>query len=67
MENKLNLAELTKDISNRLLETKYLLDIMEDIIDGESKLETLHKQVMKNIISAFHEIEECRQKIYILD
>lgn len=67
MENELNLAELGRNISDKLVDSKYLIDILEEIAEGEPKLQILINLLKQNIMSAFKEIEECRQKIYILD
>ncbi len=67
MESELNLAELGRNISDKLVDSKYLIDIMEEIAEGEPKLQILINLLKQNIMSAFKEIEECRQKIYILD
>lgn len=65
METETNLAELTKDISHKLMNAKYLTDILADIADGDGKLNVIIKQLAENINSAFEETEECRHKIYI--
>ena len=67
MESELNLAELGRNISDKLVDSKYLIDILEEIAEGEPKLQILINLLKQNIMSAFKEIEECRQKIYILD
>ncbi len=67
MEKEMNLAELSKDISNKLLESQYLIDVIHDIVEGDPKLTTLILLLRKNIMLSFNEIEECRKKIYILD
>jgi len=67
MENTKNLVELERDISVKLLETISLLEIFEEIIDGENKAGTLLSIIKKNVTNAFKENEECRKKIYISD
>ena len=67
MERELTLAELTKDISGNLADSINLLNILEELADGEAKSDTLISIIKKNITSSFRNIETCRQKIYILD
>lgn len=69
MKNKkeLNLAQLTQDISQKLIDTIYLLEITNEIIEGDGKLGILIKTIKRNIKNSFYEVEKCRQKIYIKD
>lgn len=67
MEKQTSLAELSKDISNKLLESHYLLEILQDESDIETKFQTILSILEKNISSAFREIEACRKMIYILE
>ena len=67
METTKNLAELSKTISGKLLDSLNLLNTLEDITDGEAKQTTLLTIIQNNIKSAFNEIEQCRKMIYISD
>ena len=67
MENQTNLAQLSRDISDKLLDSMNLLSTLEEIIENEAREETLLSIIQNNIKSAFEEIEQCRQMIYVLD
>ncbi len=67
METTKNLAELSKSISGKLLDSLNLLNTLKDITDGEAKQTTLLTIIQNNIKSAFNEIEQCRKMIYISD
>lgn len=67
MESTENLAELSRSISGKLLDSINLLKTLEEIIDGNTKEATLLTIIQNNIKSAFDEIEQCRKMIYILD
>lgn len=63
MEDTKNLKNLTAKISNNLLETISVLDILEEIIDGERKESFLVSSMQERIHNAFSDIEECRKLI----
>ena len=67
MEESKNLADLTKDISNQLIGSIELLDILEDVVDGERKECFLVSSLQKNINKAFKDIEICRHMISVPD
>ena len=67
MEKEQNLAELTKDISERLLNSINLLDILEEIIEPSPKIGTVVSLMQNDLKSAFNNLEERRRKIFILD
>ena len=67
MENEQNLAKLTRDISNSLLNSINLVEILEEITDIDSKSGTVITILQNNLKSAFENIENCRHKIFILD
>lgn len=67
MENQQNLAELSKEISNKLLDSANLLKTLEEIIDGKAQEATLLIIIQNNIKSAFDKIEKCRTMICPLD
>lgn len=63
MEEFKNLENLTAKISKDLFETISLLDILEEIIDGERKESFLVSSMQERIYNAFSDIEECRKLI----
>ena len=67
MEEFKNLEELTKNISNKLLDSISMLEILLDIIDGEQKEDFLVSSTLKNIKQSFNDIEKCRQLVSIPD
>ena len=67
MERTKNLAELTKNISDKLFDSINLLEILEEVVEGERKEYFLVSTLQKNIEAAFDEIEDCRQLISIPD
>ncbi|MBO6271934.1 hypothetical protein J6O48_04045 [bacterium] len=67
MEKESNLAELTKYASDKLLESVYLIDALEELTDIDPKCGTIISIIKNNINFAFDNIEQCRNKIYILD
>ena len=60
MEEQVNLQQMTEEISNKLLETKSFLDIMNKLVDGEAKMHILLLQATKNIHSSCEMVEKCR-------
>ena len=67
MERTKNLAELTKNISDKLFDSINLLEILEEVVEGERKEYFLVSTLQKNIEEAFDDIEDCRQLISIPD
>lgn len=65
MEKETTLVELCKSVADKLLESINLLDILNDIADGEAKQGTILSILKNNIVTSFVEIEECRKKIYV--
>jgi flavoprotein len=63
MEGQMNLQQMTEEISNKLLETKSVLDIIEELTDEDAKMHVLLSQATRNIISSFEMIEKCRNLI----
>ena len=61
MEQNASLAELQTDISKKLLSSKRLLDILDNLIEGNAQASELVVILKNNINSAFHKIEECRK------
>lgn len=66
MEKENTLVKLTEDISEKLLDSKYLIEILEEMLE-DAKSTTLLSIIKKKIYTAFRENEECRQKIFIAD
>lgn len=60
MENNKNLEEITKEISNLLLDCITLLEIFEEVSDGEPKEYFFINSLQKNINMAFEYIEQSR-------
>lgn len=67
MKKYKNLEERSKIISEKLLETIYLLEILEDFCESDAKAGTLVSMANKNINISFHEIEKCRKLISVSD
>ena len=66
MEETKNLAELHKEISEELLDSIRMLDILSDI-SSEPKENTLINLVLEKVNSAFDKTSECRKMIFICD
>jgi len=66
-KGKRNLAEINKDISLRLLDSVCILEILEDMFDGERKESFLIDTAKKNLRKAFEDIEKCRKIISIVN
>ena len=67
METQKNLENLTKEVSDLLFESKNLLEILYDIVEGERKEDFLVSSLTKNIDKAFCCIENCRNMISFPD
>ena len=67
MEDEKNLAELCKEISQKIVTSIYLNEIICDIVDGEKKTDLLLTQQQELLSFALKANEECRRKIYIED
>ena len=59
------LAQRSSEISGKLLDSIYLIEILKELNDGEGKIGTLLETICENINYAFKEIEECRSLISI--
>ena len=55
------LSEHHQKASQKLVDTIYLLQIFNDILDGDGKRTTLLNIILKNVTFAFNEIEKCRK------
>ena len=63
MKKNKDLNYLNKKISNRLLESIRLLDILETLIDGKAKEDILISIIKQNIKKSFNDIQDCRRMI----
>ena len=61
----MNIVELNRDISNKLIDSFYLLEILEELSNYDAKEGILLSLVKNNIKSAFDNIEKCRSMISI--
>ncbi len=62
MINAKKLAKLHKRISNKLIETIWLIETLDILNDGEAKMGTIINIINKNIRRAFNDISECRKR-----
>ena len=67
MKKNKDLNYLNKKISNRLLESIRLLDILETLIDGKAKEDILISIIKQNIKTSFNDIQDCRRMISFKD
>lgn len=63
MEEQKNLQQMTEEISDKLLETRYLLDILDELVNNDAKMHTIVLQSNKNIKFSFDMVEKCRTMI----
>ena len=61
MKKQKTLFQMNRQISEKLLEAIYLLDILRDIAEGEAKQDTLILKIKQNIKSSFDQILLCRK------
>ncbi len=66
MENRTELAYKSQNISGKLLKSIYLLEVLEDLSEGEAKEGTLINILQEDIKSAFKDVENCRKIIETL-
>ncbi len=62
-EYEIEMAHIMGKISRELLNSKYILEILQEIIDGDGKIGTLTVILRKNLLSCFDNIEKCREFI----
>lgn len=71
MKTEKNITQLLKEASERLLDSKYLIEIERELIYGDNVSEgaimTLSEIILNNTISSFKDIEKCRSLITIED
>ncbi|MBO6257463.1 hypothetical protein J6N69_05460 [bacterium] len=63
MKKYKNLEERSRIISEKLLESIYLLEILEQACESQAKKGTLVNIAIKNVNIAFKEVEKCRKMI----
>jgi len=63
MKNSKNLAKLSEDISNELIDSIYLLRILDDLLQSDGQLCVLLKTIKNKTTTAFHKTEKCRKLI----
>lgn len=62
-----NLERLTKDVSGKVLDSMNLLDVLEELSDGDKKIYKIIRLISKNLRCAFGDIETCRKMISVPD
>jgi hypothetical protein len=67
MKKGKNLKILSTEISNNLIDTIYLVEILEDFLNYSGKEEILVRILKKKIKSSFYKIEKCRKMISFVD
>ena len=67
MYKEANLAELSRDISEKLFTSKILLEILQEMTMNDVKIGTVAAIFLNYINEAFNDISECRKKIFVLD
>ena len=65
MSDDKNLENITKNISDKILDSVYSLEILQYIIDGECKEYFLLSIALKNLNEAFNDVESCRKLISV--
>lgn len=63
MEEKKNLETLSENVSDKILESIYLIEILDELYDGCGKEGILLTSLKRNMKSAFEAIEDCRKMI----
>lgn len=61
MKNKFNLKTSQRHIASSLLQTIYIIDILEEIADGDGKMTAMLNYIRKNVRFSFNETEKCRK------
>lgn len=71
MEMEENITTLLKEASRRLLDSKYLIEIGQELVQkgdvSEGAMMTLSKIILNNTLLSFKDIEKCRSLIAIDD
>ena len=67
MEEQTNLQKMTEEISNKLLDTKYILDVLEELTECDPRENILISQARERVESSFLTVENCRRLIANID
>ena len=67
MEEQMNLRQMTEEISGKLLDTKYILEILTDMIEVEPRQNILISLARKHVECSFKMVENCRRLISDFD
>lgn len=67
MDETKNLEELTTEISNQFLDSVYILDILEEIAECDTKECFLISLLKNNVHKSFKTMEACRKLISFAD
>ena len=60
-----NLEQLCKDVSDNLIDSLILVEVLEDIIEGERKMYSMLTIIEQKLKNAFSDIETCRGYISV--
>ena len=67
MKKRKNLSQLQQNISENLLESIRLVEILDELNDGEAKRDILINMLHKKICSAFNNTSKCRRMIAFIE
>ena len=67
MEYTKDLAELSKEVCEKIYTSKNLIDILQDILADDKKSTIILEIVKNNLETAFEKISKCRSMIHIVD
>ena len=62
-----SVEEINREISRKLLDSFHILEILEDITEGEAKEDLLIRAVKDNVWKSFKDVERCRTMISVVD
>lgn len=57
------LEERNREVSSKLLDSLYLLELLEEMLAENAKMSTVVSIITNNVKSSFDEISECRSMI----
>ena len=63
MKNNKSIRKLTQNASLKIVNSMYLIDVLDEILDGSGKETTVLCIVRKYLNCAFKDIEQCRKII----
>ena len=58
-----SLRVLTEEIDSKLMEASDVLNALDDIIDGDRRIEPLYKFVCRNVRIAIDDVDKCKELI----